>query len=100
MNNKIITQAKKKLYDYKLIERYTAGIVLTGGEIKSLRDHQVSINEAYVLSQQQELYAININISTYKASKVKNDPRRKRKLLLKKKKLMNWLALSKLKIMS
>lgn len=92
MNNKIIAQAKKNLHDYKLIERFVAGLVLTGGEIKSLRNHQVSINEAYVLSQQQELYVVNMSIAAYKNSRVRglsknNDPRRKRKLLLKKKEI-------------
>ncbi|MDR1670793.1 MAG: SsrA-binding protein SmpB [Spiroplasmataceae bacterium] len=100
MNNKVIAQAKKNLHDYKLIERFTAGMVLTGGEIKSLRNHQTSINEAYVLSQQQELYVVNMNVAAYKNSRIgrlSNDPRRKRKLLLKKKEINELVGAMKAK---
>jgi len=83
MESKIIAQAKKNYRDYKIIEKFIAGIVLTGNEIKSLRGHQVSLGEAYVSPQQKELYIINLNIATYKYSHASDlaknrDTRRKR----------------------
>ncbi|CAI2200252.1 16444_t:CDS:1, partial [Funneliformis geosporum] len=89
MGSRIIAQAKKNLRDYKIIERLVAGMALTGNEIKSLRSHQVSIGEAYVVSQQNELYVVNMHIATYShASELaKIDTRRKRKLLLKRREI-------------
>jgi len=100
MEKKIISQAKKNLRDYKIIERFVAGIVLTGNEIKSLRSHQVSINEAYVLPQQKELYIINMNITAYShASDLEKngDTRRKRKLLLRRREINKLIGTMKAK---
>ena|SRR5256714_79586 len=99
MEKKLIAQAKKNLRDYKIIERFVAGLVLTGNEIKSLRNHQVSIGEAYVLPQQKELYVINMNIATYSHASdlVKVDTRRKRKLLLKKREINKLIGTMKAK---
>ncbi|CAH1756661.1 12701_t:CDS:2 [Entrophospora sp. SA101] len=55
MENKIIAQAKKHLHNYKIIEKFIAGIVLTGNEIKSLRNYQTVISESYILPQQAKL---------------------------------------------
>ena len=92
MNKKIIAQAKKNLHDYKIIEKFIVGMVLTGGEIKSLRNNQASISEAYVGSQQREFYIINMHVANYKNSPAKslknnNETRRKRKLLLNRKEI-------------
>jgi len=92
MTGKLITQAKKNYRDYKIIEKFVAGIVLTGNEIKSLHNHQTSISEAYVLPHQKELYISNMHISAYKYSHASNlakahNTRRKRKLLLKRKEI-------------
>jgi SsrA-binding protein len=99
MGSRIIAQAKKNLRDYKIIERRVAGMVLTGNEIKSLRSRQVSIDEAYALPQQNELYVINMNIATYShASDLgKTDTRRKRKLLLKKREINKLIGVMKAK---
>src|SRR6185369_17999635 len=97
--NKVVARAKKNFHDYKIIERFVAGLVLTGNEIKSLRNHQVSIGEAYVLPQQKELYVINMNIATYSHANdlVKVDTRRKRKLLLKKREINKLIGTMKAK---
>lgn len=102
MGKKIIAQAKKNLHDYKIIERFTAGMVLTGGEIKSLRNNQASISEAYVGSQQREFYIINMHVASYKnspvgSSKNNSDNRRKRKLLLNKKEINELIGTMKAK---
>jgi SsrA-binding protein len=89
MASQLIAQAKKNLRDYKIIERLVAGMALTGNEIKSLRNHQVSINEAYVMPQRNELYVVNMHIAAYShaSNLVKVDTRRKRKLLLKRREI-------------
>jgi SsrA-binding protein len=102
MEKKIISQAKKNFRDYKIIERFVAGLVLTGNEIKSLRSHQVSIGEAYVLPQQKELYIINMNIAAYQYSHAGDlakigDTRRKRKLLLQKREINKLIGTLKAK---
>jgi SsrA-binding protein len=102
MESKIVARAKKNFHDYKIIEKFIAGIVLTGNEIKSLRSHQASIGEAYVLPQQKELYILNMNIAAYKyshtAELVKvHDTRRKRKLLLNKREINKLIGTMKAK---
>ena len=100
MESKVIAQAKKNLRDYKIIERFVAGIVLTGDEIKSLRNRQVSINEAYVLPQQNELYVFNMNITAYSHASgftKSRDTRRKRKLLLKRREINKLIGTMKAK---
>src|SRR5947209_1896336 len=100
MKGRIISQAKKNLRDYKIIERFVAGLVLTGNEIKSLRNHQVSIGEAYVLPQQKELYVINMNIAAYSHASdfgKSRDTRRKRKLLLKRREINKLIGTMKAK---
>jgi len=93
---KIIAQAKKKLSDYRIIEKFTVGMVLTGEEIKSLRNYHSSINEAYISHQEGELYIVNMNIATYKPSQNKNysenyNSKKKRKLLLHRSEIKNLI---------
>jgi len=91
MESKVVVRVKKNLRDYKIIEKFVVGIVLTGNEIKSVRSNQLSISEAYVLPQDKELYIINMHIAIYKYSRDGNlsthNTRRKRKLLLQRKEI-------------
>ena len=74
---------KKAEYRYFLIERFTAGMVLNGPEIKSIRAGKANIAEAYCKIMKNELYVINMNIAAYtNAGYVKINERRERKLLL------------------
>jgi SsrA-binding protein len=92
---KIITQVKKKLHDYRIIEKFTAGIVLTGSEIKSLRNYHSSINEAYISPQERELYIVNMHITVYKHSQNQNYSEnynsKKKKLLLHRSEIKNLI---------
>nr|CAG8435682.1 12342_t:CDS:2 [Entrophospora candida] len=97
MKSKIIAQAKKVFRDYRIIDKFIAGIVLTGNEIKSLRSHQVSINEAYILPQKGELYVISMPVAAYKYSNPKDltkvyDPQRMKKILLKRREINKGLS--------
>ena len=79
---------KKASYNYNLLEKFEAGIVLSGNEIKELRNGRVSLNDSYVVIREGEAYLINAHISLYsKGTLVDPDTRRSRKLLLKKKEI-------------
>jgi SsrA-binding protein len=74
---------KKAEFRYFLIEKFTAGMVLSGPEIKSIRAGKANIAEAYCKMVRGELYVINMNISPYaNAGYIKLNERRERKLLL------------------
>lgn len=84
---------KRATFEYEIIDRYVAGIVLRGSEIKSVRDGRASINEAYCMFKEGELWVKNLNISEYKQATVwQHEPLRMRKLLLSKKELSKLLA--------
>ena len=79
---------KRARFDYEILERYTAGIVLAGSEIKSIRLGKASIAESFCEFQGHELFAINTNIEEYAYSRsFSHVPKSERKLLLNKKEL-------------
>jgi len=81
----VITLNKKGRHDYEILNTYEAGIVLTGTEVKSLRDHKASIQEAYARIKGGEVWLVSSNIPIYKHGNIANhDPLRERKLLLSK----------------
>ena len=84
---KTITQLKNTC-KFKIISKKTAGLSLVGSEIKAIRSHQISINDAYVLPHKNELYVYKASISSYRYANLfsqKITPQQKpRKLLLKK----------------
>lgn len=79
-----ITQNKKAFHDYSIEERFEAGLVLQGWEVKAIRAGQALINEAYVIVRNAELYLLNAHISPLKTASthVTPDPSRTRKLLM------------------
>ncbi len=82
---------KKGLFDHQILEKFEAGIVLTGPEVKSVKSGQINLKGSYVsTSQTDEVYLVNANISPYKpAAAIQTDykPEQKRKLLLKKREI-------------
>jgi len=86
---KIITKNKKAFFDYTIIDKLEAGIVLRGDEVKSLRAGQISLNGSFATFYQGELFLLNANISTYSHAYQTNelDTVRTRKLLLHKKEI-------------
>ncbi|UQZ89270.1 SsrA-binding protein [Deltaproteobacteria bacterium Smac51] len=85
---KIICQNKKARHEYELGDRYEAGLVLTGTEVKSLRMGKANLTDAYARIIGGEAFLINAHISPYPWAYFGNhDPLRKRKLLLKKQEL-------------
>jgi SsrA-binding protein len=79
---------KRASFEYLLLEKFTAGIILTGSEIKSIREGKVSLQEAYCDFLQNELFIKQMNIAQYKQASYNNhEPARDRKLLLNKREL-------------
>ena len=82
-------QNKRARFEYELIDEYTAGIVLTGTEIKSLRNSKASISESFCeFKERGELFTVNMNIEEYAyGTRFNHRPKAQRKLLLNKKEL-------------
>ena len=88
MNSSVNINNKKAKYDYSLLDKYTCGIVLTGNEIKSIRNSNASLNNSYCEFEADELYVVNMHVDQYKNSSEPNyEPKRRRKLLLNKQEL-------------
>lgn len=80
---KVVAKNKKARFEYEVVDRYEAGMVLEGSEVKSLRDGGVSIDEAYVIERNGELFILNMKIPTYRnAGFHVPETTRQRKLLL------------------
>ncbi len=88
-NATVIAQNRKAHFHYFIEDVFEVGIVLLGSEVKSLRLNRTNIQEAYISTQDQDLYLINAYISIYeKAAKLEgHEPRRLRKLLLHRKQI-------------
>ena len=85
---KIISKNRKASFNYFFREFFEAGIVLTGSEVKSLRDGKANISESYAFDIKGNIYLVNSHIPLYKESSYNNhDPIRNRKLLLNKKEI-------------
>ena len=75
-------------YEYQIDDKYDAGIVLTGTEVKALRSGKASFNDSYCIFQGEELFVRSLHISEYELGTYNNhNPTRERKLLLNKKEL-------------
>lgn len=83
---KIVARNKKASHDYFILESLEVGIVLTGTEIKSIRDNKVSINDSYVEAKNGSLKIINMHISPYKQGNIFNHNEIRDRILLAHKK--------------
>lgn len=85
MAEKNIASNRKASYEYEFIEKFTAGLSLTGTEVKSLRDGTVSFGDAFCTVDKGQMNLRSLNISQYKQGNIYNhEPLRVRKMLLKK----------------
>ena len=85
----VVTQNKKAFHDYAIDETVEAGMVLTGTEVKSLRDGKANLLDSYVLIKGSEAVLLNCHISPYTHGNIMNhEPTRTRKLLLHKKEII------------
>ena len=90
---KIITQNRKARHDYFIIESYEAGIVLSGPEVKSLRNGRANLTDSYGRIEKEEAFLLNAHISAYDPAHEKDyEPTRTRKLLLHKREIKKLLG--------
>jgi SsrA-binding protein len=83
MAHKIVAKNRKARFDYHVLETFEAGLVLTGTEIKSIRDGNLNLKDGYAKIQEGELWLFNVHISPYeKGSYYNHDPVRPRKMLM------------------
>lgn len=88
IQQKVSIKNRRASFDYTFIEKYTAGMVLVGTEIKSIRLGKASLVDSFCYFRGDELYVRNLNISIYTEGNVYNhEPTRERKLLLSRKEL-------------
>jgi SsrA-binding protein len=88
MSDATIAQNRRARHDYEILARFEAGIVLTGSEVKSVRDHKVQLQGAYARIKDGEAWLIGAHIAPYaNAGYAAHDPTRDRKLLLHKKEI-------------
>lgn len=90
---KVLAQNKKATHDYFIEETYEAGMVLTGTEIKSVRNARVQLKDSYVSIRDGEAWIRNMHISPFEqGNRFNHDPLRERKLLLHKKQINELLG--------
>ena len=88
MGIKVFATNKKAGFEFFLLERFEAGLELKGSEIKSIREGQMSLAEAYVVADGRQAWLVNANIAPYSAAnRYNHDPKRQRRLLLHKKEI-------------
>ena len=90
---KSIARNKRARYDYHIIETWEAGLVLTGTEVKSLRDGRANIGDSYGIIKDGEAFLLNLHISPYESRGYANhEPARTRKLLLHRKEIRRLIG--------
>ena len=88
-----IARNKRARYDYEILDTWEAGIVLTGTEVKSLRDGKANIGDAYGIVRDGEIFLLNMHISAYDRGGYSNhEPDRTRKLLLHRKEIRRLIG--------
>lgn len=89
MNKKVISTNKKAFHDFTIFDKYIAGIVLLGTEIKAVRKNAVNLKDSFAKIEDGEIFLYNCHISPYEhGNRYNHEPERVRKLLLTKKEIL------------
>ena len=92
--NKQIAKNPTAYHNYEILEKYEAGIVLSGTEIKSVANNKVNLKDSYAIVRNGEVWVLNIHISPYEfGNRFNLDPTRNRKLLLNKREINKLIGL-------
>ena len=93
MDKKVITTNRKAFHDYHIFEKFVAGIVLTGTEIKSIRKNGIQLKDSFCKIENGEIFLYKSHISPYEqGNRYNHEPERVRKLLLTKKELLKMVG--------
>src|SRR3954470_4030641 len=88
-----IAKNRRARHDYSILDTYEAGLVLTGSEVKSLRDGKANLSDAYGIVRNGEIFLLNLHISAYERASYNNhEPTRTRKLLLHKREIRRLIG--------
>ena len=88
-----IARNKRARHDYEIIETWEAGLVLTGTEVKSLRNGKANISDAYGIVKDGEVYLLNLHIAPYEqGTHYNHEPTRTRKLLLHRREIRRMIG--------
>ena len=89
----VVARNKRARHDYHILDSWEAGLVLTGTEVKSLRDGKATMADAYALVKDGEVFLLNLHISPYeKGNQFNHEPTRTRKLLLHRKEIRRLIG--------
>ncbi len=89
MDKKVITTNRKAFHDYTIFDKFVAGIVLTGTEIKSIRKNAINLKDSFCKIEDNEIFLYNCHISPYEqGNRFNHQAERTRKLLLTKKEIL------------
>ncbi len=93
MDKKVVSTNRKAFHDYLIFDKFVAGIVLTGTEIKSIRKGMLNLKDSFAKIEEGEVFLYNMHISPYEqGNRYNHKPDRVRKLLLNKKEIMKMEA--------
>lgn len=93
MDRKIITTNRKAYHDFTILDKFVAGIVLTGTEIKSIRKSAINLKDSFCKIENGEIFLYNCHISPYEqGNRFNHEAERVRKLLLNKKEILKMLG--------
>lgn len=93
MNKKVISSNRKAFHEYTIFDKFVAGIVLYGTEIKSIRKGAVNLKDSFAKIEDGEIFLYKCHISPYEhGNRYNKDPERVRKLLLNKKEILKMLG--------
>ena len=88
-----VARNKRARHDYHILETWEAGLVLTGPEVKSLRDGRANLGDAYAIVNAGEVYLLNMHIAPYEQASYNNvEPTRTRKLLLHRREIRKMIG--------
>lgn len=86
--SRTVATNRKAFHDYEILDKFEAGMVLRGTEVKSLREGKANLKDSYVIFRDGEAFLLNTHISPYRHGNIANhDPERTRKLLLQKREI-------------
>jgi SsrA-binding protein len=95
MDNKVFAKNRRAFHDYHIEEKYEAGMVLTGTEVKSIRSGKVNLKDSYARIENGEMFVHNMHISPYEqGNRFNHEPLRKRKLLMHRKEISRFIGLT------
>jgi len=93
MSKKVVSTNRKAFHDYLIFDKFIAGIVLTGTEIKSIRKGMLNLKDSFAKIEDGEVFLYNMHISPYEqGNRYNHEPERVRKLLLNKNEIMKMLG--------